>query len=106
MPPDLLRSLGHRNFRLFFLGQSISLIGTWMQQVAMAWLVYDGLKKSSWWLGVVAFSSQIPSFFLSPLAGVVVDRLNRHRLVIATQSAAMIQAFILTALTLTGVVNV
>jgi MFS family permease len=105
MPPDLLRSLSHRNFRLFFLGQSISLIGTWMQQVAMQWLVFV-LTESSWWLGVVAFSSQIPSFFLSPLAGVVVDRVSRHRLVIATQTAAMVQALILAALALTGVANV
>jgi MFS family permease len=106
MPPDLLRSLSHRNFRLFFLGQSISLIGTWMQQVAMAWLVYPVLTDSSWWLGVVAFASQVPAFFLSPVAGVVVDHTNRHRLVIGTQIAAMIQAALLTVLTLTGVVQV
>lgn len=106
MPPTLLRSLSHRNFRLFFIGQSISLIGTWMQQVAMSWLVYDGLTKSSWWLGVVACCNQIPSFFLSPLAGVVVDHVNRHRLVIATQIAAMIQAFVLTLLTMQGIIRV
>jgi MFS family permease len=104
MPPELLRSLSHRNFRLFFLGQSISLIGTWMQQVAMSWLVYQ-ITESPWWLGVVAFSSQIPSV-IAPVAGVVIDRTNRHRLVMGTQSAAMIQAFILAALTLTGVVQV
>src|SRR6516164_3747961 len=104
MPPELLRSLSHRNFRLFFLGQSISLIGTWMQQVAMSWLVYE-ITGSAWWLGVVAFSSQIPSI-IAPVAGVIIDRVNRHRLVIATQSAAMIQASILAALTLGGVVQV
>jgi MFS family permease len=105
MPPTLLRSLSHRNFRLFFIGQSISLIGTWMQQVAMSWLVLI-LTDSSWWLGLVGFSSQIPSFLLAPLAGVVVDRVNRHRLVIATQTVAMIQAFVLAALSLAGVVEV
>jgi MFS family permease len=105
MPPTLLRSLSHRNFRLFFFGQSISLIGTWMQQVAMSWLVYK-MTESAWWLGVVAFSSQIPSFFLAPFAGVVVDHTNRHRLVIGTQVAAMIQAVILTVLTIGGFVRV
>ena len=105
MPPTLLRSLSHRNFRLFFFGQSISLIGTWMQQVAMSWLVYE-ITKQSWWLGVVGFSSQLLSFFLSPFAGVVVDHTNRHRLVIATQAAAMIQAFLLAYLALAGLVEV
>src|SRR5262249_42957309 len=105
MPPELLRSLRHRNFRLFFLGQTISLIGTWMQQVAMSWLVLL-LTESSWWLGLVGFSSQIPSFVLAPLAGVVVDHANRHRLVITTQTVAMLQAFALAALTLTGMVQV
>src|SRR6516225_2402363 len=105
MPPELLRSLSHRNFRLFFFGQSISLIGTWMQQVAMSWLVYE-ITKQSWWLGVVGFSSQLLSFFLSPFAGVVVDHTNRHRLVIATQAAAMIQAFLLAYLALAGLVEV
>src|SRR5262249_10457472 len=106
MPPTLLRSLSHRNFRLFFFGQSISLIGTWVQQVAMSWLVYDSLTKSSWWLGVVAFCNQIPSFFLSPLAGVVADHVNRHRLVITTQIAAMVQAFILAYLTIQGIIRI
>ncbi len=64
--PRLLRALGHRNFRLFFAGQGISLIGTWMQQVALAWLVYE-LTRSPLWLGLVGFAGQIPSFFLAPV---------------------------------------
>src|SRR5215468_11105189 len=105
MPPTLLRSLSHRNFRLFFFGQSISLIGTWMQQAAMSWLVLK-LTNSSWWLGVVAFSSQIPSFLVGPFAGVVVERSNRHRLVIGTQIAAMIQATLVTAFTIQGTIRI
>jgi MFS family permease len=105
MPPTLLRSLSHRNFRLFFVGQSISLIGTWMQQAAMNWLVLK-LTDSSWWLGVVAFSSQIPSFLVAPFAGVVVERTNRHRLVIGTQVAAMIQATLVTVLTIQGIIQI
>jgi MFS family permease len=102
---SLLRALAHRNYRLFFAGQSISLIGTWMQQLAMAWLVY--LKTGSpFWLGVIGFSGQIPSFFLSPVAGVLVDRWNRHRLLLLTQSLAMLQAFALAALDLAGVIQV
>jgi len=99
------RALAHRNFRLFVFGQSISLIGTWMQQVAMIWLVYD-LSKSPFWLGVVAFASQIPAFLVAPVAGVLTDRWNRHHTVIVTQALAMIQAFALMALTLASVVTV
>jgi MFS family permease len=99
------RALAHRNFQLFFAGQTISLIGTWMQQVAMAWLVY--LKtESPLWLGIVGFASQVPAFFLAPVAGVLVDHWNRHRLILATQTLAMIQAFILAGLTLGGVIEV
>jgi MFS family permease len=105
MPPTLLRSLAHRNFRLFFFGQSISLIGTWMQQVAMSWLVFE-ITKQSWWLGITAFAGQIPSFFFAPFAGVVVDHTNRRRLVIATQIAAMIQAVVLTILTIQGTIQI
>ena len=97
--------LKYRNFRLFFFGQGISLIGTWMQQVAMIWLVYR-LTNSAFLLGLVGFCSQIPSFFLAPLAGVFTDRWNLHRTIIATQSLAMLQAVILVVLTLTGVVTV
>lgn len=95
----------HRNFQLFFGGQLISLIGTWMQNVAQSWLVYK-LTGSSLLLGAVSFSSQIPIFLLSPIAGAMVDRRPRHRIVIATQTLSMILAFILAAITLLGVVKV
>ena len=101
----IFRGLYHRNYRLFFGGQGISLIGTWMQQIAMSWLVYR-LTNSAFLLGVVGFSSQICSFFFSPFAGVISDRWNRHHILVATQSLSMLQAFILATLTLTGVVAV
>src|SRR5215475_10581319 len=93
------RALRHRNFRLFFAGQLISLIGTWMQTVAQSWLVYR-LTGSSALLGSVNFAGQIPVFLLSPAGGVAADRHSRHRIVIATQSASMLLAFVLAALTL------
>jgi MFS family permease len=99
------RALRHRNFRLFTLGQAISLIGTWMQQVAVGWLVYR-LTGSAFLLGLVAFVAQAPTFFLSPLAGVVADRFDKHRVVIVTQALMMLQAGILAVLVLTGVVTV
>ena len=98
-------ALKHRNFRLFFFGQSISLIGTWMQQVAMVWLVYR-LSNSEFLLGLIGFCSQVPILFLAPVAGVFTDRWNRHRTIIATQSLAMLQAVILVVLTWTGLINV
>jgi MFS family permease len=101
----LTGALQHRNFRLFFFGQSVSLIGTWMQQVAMIWLVYR-LTGSEFLVGLVAFCSQIPSFFLAPVAGVFTDRWNLRRTIIVTQSLAMCQAFILAILALTGAVAV
>lgn len=101
----MLSALKHRNFRLFFFGQSISLIGTWMQQVAMIWLVYR-LSGSAFLLGLVGFCSQIPSFFLAPVAGVFTDRWSLHRTILTTQGLAMCQAMILAALTLTGAVAV
>lgn len=97
--PIALRALKHRNFQLFFAGQLISLIGTWMQNVAQAWLVYR-LTGSSLLLGSVGFASQFPVFLASPFGGIVADRHNRHRVVIATQTASMILAFILAVLTL------
>jgi MFS family permease len=100
-----LRALRHRNYRLFFIGQLISLIGTWMQMVAQSWLVYR-LTGSSLLLGTVGFASQIPVFLLAFIGGAVADRFNRHRMVIATQTAAMILAFILSVLTLTHTVRV
>jgi MFS family permease len=102
---DMVRSLRHRNFQLFFGGQLISLIGTWMDTVAEAWLVYR-LTHSSLLLGIASFASQIPVFLLAPLGGVVADRLNRHKVVIATQSISMVLASILSLLTLTKRVTV
>lgn len=95
----MVRSLRHRNFRLFFGGQLISLIGTWMDTIAEAWLVYR-LTGSSLLLGTIAFASQIPVFLLAPIGGTVADRHNRHHLIIATQSASMVLAGILAWLTL------
>jgi MFS family permease len=103
--PVTLRALQYRNYRLFFAGQLISLIGTWMQNVAQAWLVYR-LTGSPVLLGAAGFSAQIPVFLLAPVGGVVADRYNRHRLVIATQMASLLLAFVLAALTLTGTVRV
>ena len=100
-----LRALLHRNFQLFFGGQLISLIGTWMQSVAQAWLVYR-LTKSALLLGSVGFASQIPVFLVAPLGGITADRVNRQRLVIATQISSMILAGILAWLTLSGRVQV
>jgi MFS family permease len=100
-----LRALRHRNFQLFFGGQLISLVGTWMQNIAQDWLVYR-LTGSSLLLGTVAFASQIPIFLLAPVAGIVADRWNRHRIVIATQTASMVLALTLATLTLSGVVRI
>src|SRR3954466_6067237 len=95
------RALRHRNYRLFFVGQGISLVGTWMQQIAEVWLAYR-LTHSAFYLGVVGFASQIPNFLLGPFAGVWIDRVNRHKLLILTQILQMIQAFVLAGLTLSG----
>jgi MFS family permease len=100
-----LRALRHRNYRLFFSGQSLSLIGTWMQQVALGWLVYR-LTDSAFLLGLVGFSSQIPTFIFASFAGVLADRYNKHKIIIATQSLAMIQATILAYLTITGTIQI
>jgi MFS family permease len=100
-----LRAFRHRNFRLFFSGQLISLTGTWMQAIAQSWLVYS-LTGSSLLLGAVGFAGQIPVFLFAFLGGAVADRYKRHFVVIATQTAAMILAFVLAALTLLGVVQI
>lgn len=100
-----LRALKHRNFQLFFSGQLISLIGTWMQSIAQSWLVYR-LTGSSLLLGTVGFASQFPVFIMAPFGGHIADRHNRHRVVIATQAASMVLAFVLAVLTLTGTVRV
>lgn len=101
----LLRALRSRNYRLFFAGQSVSLIGTWMQQVAMSWLVYR-LTGSMVLLGMVGFAGQIPTFIFAPLAGVLADRWNRRRLILCTQTFAMLQASALAALVFAGAIQV
>jgi MFS family permease len=103
--PHVLRALRHRNYQLFFGGQLISLIGTWMQVVAQSWLVYR-LTGSAVLLGFVGFSSQIPVFLLASVGGSVADRYNRHRIIITTQTTAMVLAFVLAGLTLTGLIQV
>jgi MFS family permease len=104
-PRRMLRALGSRNYRLYFTGQGISLVGSWMTRIATAWLVYR-LTGSALLLGVVSFAGQIPTFVLAPFAGVLVDRVNRHRLLVLTQVLAMLQSFVLAGLTLTGVITV
>ena len=103
--PATLRSLRHRNFQLFFAGQLTSLVGTWMQTVAQAWLVYR-LTGSPAQLGLVSFAGQIPLFLLSPIAGYAADRFNRLRVVFATQAFAMALAALLAGLTLTGRIRI
>ncbi|MEN3334173.1 MAG: hypothetical protein V7641_3538 [Blastocatellia bacterium] len=100
-----MRALKHRNYQLFIGGQLISLTGTWMQSVAQSWLVYR-LTGSSILLGLVSFCSQIPVFLLAPIGGAMADRYNRHRILIVTQTAAMLLAFVLAALTLTSSIQV
>ncbi len=102
-PASPFRALGHRNFRLYIIGQGTSVMGTWMQQVAMAWLVYE-LTRSPLWLGMVGAVGQMPALVLAPLAGSVIDRADRYRLLWLTQTLAMAQAWVLTVLTLTGLV--
>jgi MFS family permease len=103
--PLLTRALRHRNYRLFFGGQLISLIGTWMQSVAESWLVYR-LTGSSVLLGVAAFAAQIPVMIFATIGGTVADRYNRHRIIVTTQTLSMIMPFILAMLTLTHHVKV
>jgi MFS family permease len=110
-PPDprdyshAWRALRHRNFRLFFGGQSVSLIGTWMTRIATSWLVYR-LTKSALLLGTVGFAGQIPTFLLAPIAGVIVDRIDRRKVLVWTQTLAMAQSLALAWLTLSHRINV
>lgn len=101
----MFRSLQYRNYRLFFTGQSVSLIGTWMQRIALPWLVYH-MTGSAFLLGLVGFAGQIPTFLLSPFAGVVVDRFSRYKVLLITQILSLIQASVLAALALTGVIQI
>jgi MFS family permease len=102
---SIIRSLRHRNFRLFFGGQSISLIGTWMQRIALGWLVYR-LTSSAFLLGLVGFAGQIPTFIFASFAGVLADRRNRHRILMLTQILAMVQAFVLSFLVLFHLIRI
>ena len=101
----MFRTLRHRNYRLFFAGQTISLTGTWMTRIATSWLVYK-LTGSALLLGVVGFAGQIPSFIFAPFAGVFVDRWDRHRLLVVTQVLAMVQSLAMAVLALTGYIKI
>lgn len=101
----MVRAFRHRNFRLYFGGQSVSFIGTWIQQVALSWTIYQ-LTRSSFLLGLVSFAGQLPLFLVTPFAGVLVDRWNRHRTLVVTQALAAIQALILALVVYTNHVNV
>jgi MFS family permease len=103
--PRSFRALRHRNFRLFLAGQVVSLIGTWMQQLALGWLVYR-MTRSPFLLGLVGFAGQAPSLVLSPVAGVLADRWNQRHMVLVTQSLSLLQAAALSILVLTGRVDV
>ncbi len=98
----MFRSLRHRNFRLFFTGQSISYIGTWMQEIALPWLVYQ-LTGSVFLLGLIGFTTALPNFVFAPIAGSLVDRWNRHRLLILTQTSSMLLALALALLAFWGI---
>jgi len=101
----IFRSLQYRNYRLFFTGQIISLIGTWTQQIALPWLVYR-LTGSEFLLGVVGFATQIPAFLVAPVAGVMADRWNRYRILLVTQTLSMLQALLLAILFFTGHIGI
>ncbi|MBN2588600.1 MAG: MFS transporter [Sedimentisphaerales bacterium] len=101
----IIRSFKYRNYRLFFTGQSLSLVGSWMQRLAIGWLAYE-LKNSALILGIVAFAGQIPALFLTPFGGVIADRYDKHKILIFTQAFAMIQAFALAFLVLSNHITI
>lgn len=102
---QITRALQHRNYRLFFSGQTVSLVGTWITRIATSWLVYR-LTGSVFLLGIVGFFGQIPTLILAPFAGVLVDRWDRHRILLITQFLSMLQSIGLAALTFGGVITV
>jgi len=102
---EMFRSLESYNFRLFFMGQSVSLIGTWIQRIAMPWLVYD-LTHSVFLLGLIGFTGQLPVFLIGPFAGVLTDRWNKQRLLLVTQTLAMAQALAIAVLIFLGIIHV
>jgi len=101
----MLRALRYRNYRLFFGGQIVSLAGSWITTTATSWLVYR-LTGSALLLGLVGFAGQIPAFLLGPFAGIIVDSMDRRRLLVITQTVSMFESFALAALTLTGRITV
>jgi len=101
----ILRGFQHRNFRLFFIGQTLTMIGTWMQYIAISWLIYR-LTGSAFMLGMTGFALQIPILLVSPFAGVWVDRFDRRKLLMLTQALALAQALVLAALTVSGLIQV
>lgn len=103
--PGIGRALRSRNYRLFFSGQSVSLVGTWITRIATSWLVYR-LTNSALLLGLVGFASQVPTLLLAPIAGVIVDRTDKHRLLVWTQVLSALQSAALAALAFTGVISV
>src|SRR5665213_1411956 len=103
--PSIGRALSSRNYRLFFSGQSVSLVGTWITRIATSWLVYR-LTGSTLLLGVVGFCGQIPTLVLAPFAGVLVDRHDRHRILVVTQVLSMLQSLALAVLAFTGTITV
>src|ERR1700760_1427572 len=100
-----VRALAHKNYRLFFAGQTVSLVGTWLTRGGGSWLVYR-LSGSAAVLGLIGFCGLIPTFVLSPLAGVFVDRHDRHRVIVVTQVLSMVQSFVLAALALLKIITV
>ncbi len=100
-----LRALSSRNYRLYFTGQIVSLLGSWMTQTATLWLVYQ-ISSSAFYLGLVGFVSQAPAFLLGPIAGTWVDRVNRHRLLVITQVLSMLQSFALAAFAFAGAIDI
>ena len=103
--PSMVRALRHRNYRLFFAGQSLSLVGTWITRIATSWLIYR-LTGSALLLGILGFCGQIPTLFLAPVAGVFVDRWDRHRVLVITQVLSMLQSLALAVLALAGIITV
>lgn len=102
--PRVFSPFESRNYRLFFFGQVVSLVGTWMSHAASLWLIYQ-LRSSPFLLGMVGFASQIPIFIFAPIAGVLADRMNRQRLLVMTQVLSMVQSFALAGLTLSGAIT-
>lgn len=102
---DLFRALRNKNYRLFFYGQSLSLLGTWIQQVALSWLIYS-VTNSPFLLGFVMFAGQLPTFLIAPFAGVLADRYDKRKIIIITQVVAMLQAILLAIFVLTNNINV